>query len=325
MPVHNGADYLNDAIDSVLNQTFPDWELIIVDDGSTDQTPEIIQDYCSSDFRIRSIRRDRASGGANIPRLEGIAAARGELIAPLDADDVVMPDYLGSLLSRMKSSGAEIVYPIMVDLESEKRVITYSHEMQELADGKISSLPGKSCVKHTLDGWRMGCNGGVIKKEAYERVMQHPYARLTYSCADELLTRALLLEAKGVTVTDTKYLYRRNPESVTRRKSIDIFNYLRNNRELLKFTDRNFGQSSEEYLLAQKQNFHGVADAYTLIAIYGFSQHDRAKAFEMIDSTRKLIDFHLLKGRVSRHLYRILKWRWLPALSIFRLRHFLKS
>jgi len=91
LPVHNGADYLREAIDSVLAQTFTSFELLIVDDGSTDATPALIESF--SDPRLVVIRNDTALGVARSLNL-GLHAARGEYIARLDADDLCQPERL---------------------------------------------------------------------------------------------------------------------------------------------------------------------------------------------------------------------------------------
>ena len=90
MAVYNGAAYLRPAIDSILEQTFTDFEFIIVDDGSTDQTPEILQTY--DDRRIRIISQDNQGPAAAANK--GIKASSAEYIARLDADDVAAPDRL---------------------------------------------------------------------------------------------------------------------------------------------------------------------------------------------------------------------------------------
>lgn len=87
MPVYNGQAFLAQAVESVLAQTFKAVELIAVDDGSTDGSPEILAEYSS---RIRVVRR--ANAGVSAARNAGIAAARGELIAFLDQDDWWMPE-----------------------------------------------------------------------------------------------------------------------------------------------------------------------------------------------------------------------------------------
>lgn len=85
IPTYNRAHLLGRAIQSVLNQTYKDFEIIVVDDGSTDNTEEVMKGF--DDRRIRYIRLSQNSGGSSVPRNIGLKAARGEYIASLDDDD----------------------------------------------------------------------------------------------------------------------------------------------------------------------------------------------------------------------------------------------
>jgi glycosyltransferase involved in cell wall biosynthesis len=98
MPTHDRSLYLSEAIASVLEQRYRDWELIIVDDGSTDDTPAYLASL--SDPRIRTIRRD-VSGGAAAARNDGLALARGEMIMFLDDDDVLRDTALTRLVGAL--------------------------------------------------------------------------------------------------------------------------------------------------------------------------------------------------------------------------------
>jgi len=91
MSVYNGERFLRAALDSVLAQTFHDWELIVVDDASTDFTPDVLAEY--RDPRIRRLRNEKNSKQA-VSSNRGIAAATGRYIARLDADDISLPDRL---------------------------------------------------------------------------------------------------------------------------------------------------------------------------------------------------------------------------------------
>jgi glycosyltransferase involved in cell wall biosynthesis len=92
MPVYNGAAFLAASIDSVLAQTLEDFELIVVDDGSTDGTAAIIATYAARDSRVRPLAKPN-SGIADTLN-QGLAAARAEWVARLDADDIMLPTRL---------------------------------------------------------------------------------------------------------------------------------------------------------------------------------------------------------------------------------------
>ena len=94
MPTYNYGRFIGEAIDGFLNQTFADFELIVVDDGSTDHTQDVIAGY--DDKRIRVIERKENSGSAVWTRNDGMAVARGEYIAVADADDVSVPKRLAN-------------------------------------------------------------------------------------------------------------------------------------------------------------------------------------------------------------------------------------
>ncbi len=96
MPVYNGERFLEDAIESVLDQTLEDFELIIINDGSTDNTEKIIEEYMEKDYRIICIKNRVNKGFDNWYNIlnMGLKVARGEYIARMDADDICYPNRL---------------------------------------------------------------------------------------------------------------------------------------------------------------------------------------------------------------------------------------
>ena len=105
LPAYNAQAYLSDAVESVLRQSFADWELLLVDDGSADETPALCDAFAAREERIRVIHK--ANAGVSAARNDALDAARGEWIAFLDADDSYLPDYLSSLLDAVRCSGAD--------------------------------------------------------------------------------------------------------------------------------------------------------------------------------------------------------------------------
>lgn len=108
MPNYNGEKFVSQAIECVLKQTYSNFELIIVDDRSIDNSPQIINEYCEKDTRIRLICLDE-NQGVSIARNIGIQEAKGEYIALLDNDDLWEPDKLERQIG-LASTGADIVY-----------------------------------------------------------------------------------------------------------------------------------------------------------------------------------------------------------------------
>lgn len=106
MPTYNCGQYIAESVDSVLAQSFTDWELQIVDDCSTDNTYEILQPYLKRYPNINYHRLDK-NGGPAVARTEAIRRANGKYCAFLDSDDLWTPDKLEKQLAFMEKTGAE--------------------------------------------------------------------------------------------------------------------------------------------------------------------------------------------------------------------------
>ncbi len=116
--VYNGKEFLVSAIKSVLNQTFRDFEFIIVNEGSSDGSLAIISEYVQRDCRIRLISRGNRGLAASLN--EGIADARGEWIARMDADDISLPDRLHNQLAWLQQTGAISKQPSGLDCSAHR-------------------------------------------------------------------------------------------------------------------------------------------------------------------------------------------------------------
>ena len=101
MPVYNAEHYIDLAIDSILNQTFSDFELIAIDDGSVDSSREILEERARQDIRIRCCFRPNTGIGGALN--DGIKVARGEFLARMDADDISLPHRFAQQIARFKS------------------------------------------------------------------------------------------------------------------------------------------------------------------------------------------------------------------------------
>jgi len=105
IPTYNRAHLISRAIKSVLNQTYQDFEIIVIDDGSTDNTEEIVKDF--TDFRIHYIYH-KYNQGVSAARNTGIKASRGEYIALLDSDDEWLPEKLSKQIKVLQSESPEV-------------------------------------------------------------------------------------------------------------------------------------------------------------------------------------------------------------------------
>lgn len=108
IPAYNAERYLREALESALAQTYRDIEVIVVDDGSTDSTPEIIREFAVRDRRIKAIRQ--ANGGVSAARNAAIAQSAGEWISFLDSDDCLYLWSIGFMMDVARESGCQLVY-----------------------------------------------------------------------------------------------------------------------------------------------------------------------------------------------------------------------
>lgn len=104
VPTYNAALYLEQTLDSVRNQSHENWELIVVDDGSSDDTPKILEHYCKIEPRMVTILLPENSGGPALPRNIGLSKASGQMVCMLDSDDIWHPEKLAFQISNMISS-----------------------------------------------------------------------------------------------------------------------------------------------------------------------------------------------------------------------------
>lgn len=148
MPVYNAERYLAKAVESILMQTFADFEFIIVDDGSTDQSLKILQNYAVQDSRIRLT--SRANQGLVYSLNEMIGQARGKFLARMDADDIAMPERFAKQVTFLQAHpecvavGAQVLLIDPVELPLCKFAKPITHEQIDFAH--LSGKGGGSIV-----------------------------------------------------------------------------------------------------------------------------------------------------------------------------------
>lgn len=123
VPAYNAGKYVRETLASVLAQTYRTLEVVVVDDGSSDDTARIVEAVMASDPRVRLIRQQNK--GVAAARNAGIAAARGAFIAPVDADDLWHPSKIAKQLSRMRAGGQQVglVYVWSASIDENGRVL----------------------------------------------------------------------------------------------------------------------------------------------------------------------------------------------------------
>jgi len=203
MPVYNAQKYIKAAVESILNQTFIDFEFVIINDGSTDGTLDILEQYAEKDKRIRLVSRENK--GLVITLNEGLGLAKASLIARMDADDIAFTNRLAMQLAYMES------HPELVCLGARARVIDAKGRFLILTDTKIgytevekSALQGRSPIIHP---------SAIIRTEAIKKV--GGYLEKNYPAEDLALWLALSEVGKIDNLTDVLLEYRIHDDSIS--------------------------------------------------------------------------------------------------------------
>lgn len=115
VPIYNVEKYLSKCVDSIINQTYKNLEIILVDDGSPDNCPKICDEYAKQDSRIKVINKE--NGGLSDARNAGMKVATGEYVSFIDSDDYISDDFIETLYTTMKTENSDIVECDIVKFE----------------------------------------------------------------------------------------------------------------------------------------------------------------------------------------------------------------
>lgn len=169
IPTFNMAKWLPNALDSVLAQTYSHWECIVIDDGSTDNTQEVVEHYSSKDRRIRGVHKE--SGGPSSARNAGIQISKGELIAFLDADDVWLPTKLTKqveLLSSVSSAGLCCTY--FEEVDEQLNLLNQWPEIKARNKYSDDITPESLLENVSCCGVPGSASSAVVRRECFEKL-----------------------------------------------------------------------------------------------------------------------------------------------------------
>lgn len=219
IPIYNVEKYLEECIKSVVNQTYKNLEIILVNDGSLDESEKIIDKYYKKDSRIKVITKENK--GLSSARNEGIRQATGEYILHVDGDDYISNCCCEQLIRRAKSENLDIVIGDIRIFDNIKEKYWQDSDLgTNVIDGKLFLKKYYFVGKATNAIWNK-----LIKKELYiNEGIFHP---LDISLGEDAATLSrILLKAKRVGKIDVIiYNYRNNLQSMTKNKNKNILEY----------------------------------------------------------------------------------------------------
>jgi len=278
IPAYNAEKYIEECLNSILNQTFQEWECIIVNDGSTDNTPVIIESFVAKDKRF-SCYGIPNSGSAKVPRDMAVSYAKAQWIIDIDADDFIDYDALEKLYARAMETKADIVY-LRMKLFDEENPDKFSFIPAQNFDMK-RILTGKEAVMLTIPQWLIGAKG-IVKKELWA-ACSTLNSEIKYMNVDEYDTREMLIKAKTVVFEDVVYHYRQHSASITKKISAKFFETLITDKMLENLFSEHFGHYSRQRLLVSKYRIKEIiAKLVFLFRVYSKLQADERKKIKKI-------------------------------------------
>ena len=205
MPSYNAERYISESINSVIEQTFDDWELLIIDDASTDGTTDLAIHYQRSDERIRLIVQKTHRGPA-YARNFGLSEARGDFIAFIDSDDLWHPEKTTKQLATMEYHHADISYT------------AYIRRRDGDPNGKIVTVPETVSYHTMLRRNLIACSTGMVRKSTCGMIRMPQIERRQ----DHGYWLALLRDRTRITVGVTEPLvwYRIRRDSLSANKFV---------------------------------------------------------------------------------------------------------
>jgi glycosyltransferase involved in cell wall biosynthesis len=245
IPVFNAEKYLKECLNSVKNQTFPDWECLIVDDGSTDNSRQIIDEFTNSDTRFKAFFFEHCE---NPQRLKEFARskANGAWFFDLDADDFLDIDCLNTLVNRQKQTNADtvILQTVVVNEDASqtlKKIPKDNFDFDQIIFGKDAGML-------TINEWQIS-TWGLVSKNLYNTTnidVSDDSLNL-----DEYVSQATLFASKTVAFSKIAYFYRQHQQQRTKKPRLKRFAILHSDKLREKLVISYFGEDSKEALKAK--------------------------------------------------------------------------
>jgi len=197
IPLYNAEKYIEETMESVISQTYQNWELIVVDDCSTDSSRNIVKEFEKKDYRIKLIELETNFGGPARPRNIGIDNAKGEYIAFLDADDVWLEEKLEIQLGFMVKNGLDFSSTNTVNIDKNSNTIRNKYRLVRF----LTKFARKSNLCDFIKVSFIATSSVVVKKEIISNFNENK---------DFISVEDLCLWLKLFNQTSIKYRYLAN-------------------------------------------------------------------------------------------------------------------
>lgn len=209
IPVYNSRKYLRRCLDSIAAQSYPDREIIIVDDGSTDGSADICRAFANDNPATKVIHRP--NGGLSCARNTGLDYAQGDYVTFIDADDLINSTYIQELMDVAKDTRADIVAGLMMDFSGNDPKALISKPVKGRVE-KLTPVEALLSILYQEDVNRLNCSacGKLYRSSLLKELRFTP--EIGYEDLD-IIDRLTLAAKTMVTTTGAIYFYRKHPES----------------------------------------------------------------------------------------------------------------
>ena len=207
VPVYKVEKYLDKCVESIVSQTYKNLEIILVDDGSPDNCPEMCNEWAKKDDRIKVIHKE--NGGLSDARNAGIDIANGKYIGFVDSDDYIMPNMFEKLYNTIRKNNADISLCSFIAVDEKGEKITDAEKMENQV------LTGEQTMKNLVEGasvlfvivWNKLYKREIFDDIRFEKGRLHE---------DEFAIHHILGKAKNIAcINDGLYLYLQRNNSIT--------------------------------------------------------------------------------------------------------------
>ena len=254
IPVYNVENYLKECLDSIINQTLRQIEIICIDDGSTDSSPSILDEYAKQDERIRVIHQKNQ--GLSTSRNNGFKIATGEFVYMIDSDDYLELDALEKMYNLCKANRLDILFFDLVSFYDETGDIYPSKLKREscpnVYDGVSFLAYQRSKRAHITSACLIMLSRSFIEEHNFQF-----YPGIIHE--DELFCFQILMEARRVTFVNWKFYHRRiraNSITTTTKSARNAIGYFISMQEMLRYgLKANWSKEKEEQIM---RSFNGM-------------------------------------------------------------------
>lgn len=305
-PVYNASAFIEQTIKSVQKQSYTNWELILVDDCSSDNSASIINTLADLDSRIKYLRTEKNSGNARVPFEKGYDYAKGCFIIGMGHDDLLEENYLKKMISRQKETDADVVLSRMCPFGDDncKCVPDQGFDMNQV-------LSNEDSISLTIGEWKLSLNGFFAKRDLLMQRKEYAktYPTKNYMNSDELDGRLMLLMSNKVAFADAKYNYRIIQSSITHKVSVKLFERLFVDKQLEDIICREFGKEGDLAKNMRKTRIDAIfywTDEFLLLKDK-FSIKERGKIIKMIKSNYSSLNLRLIRKEMTSHS---IKWKF---------------